>query len=519
MRDLPPRQRTLRQAFDWSYDLLDPAEQALLHRLACFSGGFDLDAVTAACAGGGEALEPLEVDPIAALAALVDRSLVHREPDRPIEPRFFMLRTVREYLLERMPDRERESTDTFVAATLAALARDAGQVLGEGRSREAVDRLDGELNNLRTALDFFLHRDPARAVDLATDLFGLWQGRHVREGREWLERALRAGGRELEPHVRARALLTAALLAYYQGDESGHARMAREALVSARAGGEPLTLANALYVEAMAAATAENPEAESLYRESLALYERLGHDGGIASACNDLGEVARAQGALELAQPLYERALGLWRGLADATGVARASHNLAQLDRERGDQVHARTMLREALDASMGLGDRHQRAIALACLVAVVVEDSPRPDAATLCGYAEAELATAGVALDPLDAGPFRRAAERLDAALGAVRAETARSRGRKLDPAGAGRLIQRMLSEPGSGSARTHVLSKREREVVQLVAAGLTNAEIAARLVLSEHTVHRHVSNILAKLGTRSRAAAASTAAQRGLL
>jgi DNA-binding NarL/FixJ family response regulator len=61
--------------------------------------------------------------------------------------------------------------------------------------------------------------------------------------------------------------------------------------------------------------------------------------------------------------------------------------------------------------------------------------------------------------------------------------------------------------------------LSPREQEVLGLVARGMTNAEIAATLVLSEHTVHRHVANILAKLGTSSRAAAAATATELNLL
>lgn len=519
VRDLPPRQRTLRRAFDWSYELLDAAEQTLLRRLACFPGGFALDTVAVACAGDGETLGPLEVDPIATLTGLVDRSLVQREQDRSAEPRFFMLRTVREYLLERLSDREREAADALVAATCAALAREAGQVLGAGRSRDALDRLDGELNNLRAALDFFVRRDPARAIDLATDLFGLWQSRHVREGREWLERVLRAGGDELEPGVRARALLTAALLAYYHGDHSGHARMAGDAAAAARTRGDPLTLANALYVEAMALALDRDTEAEARYRESLALYMRLGEDGGTASACNDLGELARAAGALDRAEPLYERALGLWRGLDDATGVARAAHNLAQLARERGDHDRARAMLRTSLGASTGLGDRHQRAVALACLVATAVDGSPSTAAATLCGYAEAELAAAGVALDPLDARPFRRAQATLGSELGEERAEAARARGRELDHDRAQRLIEPVLAGPDRGREAADVLSKREREVVRLVADGLTNAEIAARLVLSEHTVHRHVSNILAKLGSRSRAAAATAAARRGLL
>ena len=366
VRDLPPRQRTLRRAFDWSYELLDPSEQALLRRLACFPGGFDLDAVAAACAGDGAVLGRLEVEPIATLAGLVDRSLVQREPDRALEPRFFILRTVREYLLERLPGGERESADWLVAETFAALARDAGQVLGAGRSRETLDRLDGELNNLRAALDLFVRREPERAIALATDLFGLWQGRHVREGREWLERALRAGGDELGQSVRARGLLTAALLAYYQGDHSSHRRMADEAAAAARSESEPLTLANALYVEAMALATAGDSEAAARYRESLALYMRLGENGGTASACNDLGELARAAGEPERAEPLYDRALALWRGLHDSTGVARAAHNLAQLARQQGDYERARALLRESVAASTGLGDRHQRAIALA---------------------------------------------------------------------------------------------------------------------------------------------------------
>ena len=61
--------------------------------------------------------------------------------------------------------------------------------------------------------------------------------------------------------------------------------------------------------------------------------------------------------------------------------------------------------------------------------------------------------------------------------------------------------------------------LSPREREVLALVARGRTNAEIAASLVLSEHTVHRHVANILAKLGAASRAAAVAAATEQGLI
>ena len=61
--------------------------------------------------------------------------------------------------------------------------------------------------------------------------------------------------------------------------------------------------------------------------------------------------------------------------------------------------------------------------------------------------------------------------------------------------------------------------LSEREREVLGLVAQGLSDAQIAERLVISPHTVHRHVANILAKLRLPTRAAAAARAARAGLL
>ncbi|MDA0183616.1 helix-turn-helix transcriptional regulator, partial [Solirubrobacter phytolaccae] len=70
-----------------------------------------------------------------------------------------------------------------------------------------------------------------------------------------------------------------------------------------------------------------------------------------------------------------------------------------------------------------------------------------------------------------------------------------------------------------GDGSPPPDALSAREREVLALVGDGLSDDEIAARLVLSPHTVHRHVANIRAKLRQPSRAAAAAYAARRGLI
>ena len=92
-RDRPERQRTLRAAIEWSYDLLEPDGQAMFPRLAVFAGGWSLEAAEAVCSPP-EALDALE--------ALVEQSLVRPVDDGSAEPRFRMLQTIREYGLERL---------------------------------------------------------------------------------------------------------------------------------------------------------------------------------------------------------------------------------------------------------------------------------------------------------------------------------------------------------------------------------------------------------------------------------
>jgi hypothetical protein len=163
-------------------------------------------------------------------------------------------------------------------------------------------------------------------------------------------------------------------------------------------------------------------------------------------ACNDLGEAAREGGDAQRAGALYERALGLWRELGDATGVARAAQNLAQVARESGDLTRAGELLREAHAAATGIGDRHQGAIALAGVASVAAARGATIDAAILHGAAEAEVVAAGIALDPLDGEPFRRAGTALDEALGARRAAAARVRGHALALDELAKLIERAL-------------------------------------------------------------------------
>ncbi len=519
-RDLPSRQRTLRAAFDWSYELLEEDERALLRRLAAFPDGFGVEAVEAAQRGDGGALAALALDPIATLAALADRSLLHRATAPAAEPRFSMLTTVRLYLRERLAQAgEAEAAELWMARACAASVRREGRQFTASWSREEFDAVDRELNNVRAALEVLLERAPALAVELCGDLFRVWQARHVREGRDWVARALAAGGAEVAPTIRARAHFVAVWLAHFQGDYEAEQRSAQRCLAAAREAGEPLILVRALYASAVAVMDADPAASEALYRESLALSESVGDDLGVATASNDLGELARARGDFDEAHALYSRALELWRTLGDATGVCRAAHNLGQLALATGDVERAGALLRESLHAGAQMGDLNLRAGGLAAVTSTSAQVAPTMAAATLYGAAEAAMASMEVVLDPIDAIPFEHAHELLCAALGEQRVDEARARGRELDDEQVQRLVERALRGRDAAEGADDVLSPREREVVRYVAAGLTNAEIAGRLVLSEHTVHRHVANILVKLGARSRAAAAVTAAERGLL
>ena len=518
-QDLPPRQQTLRQAFDWSYNLLAADEQALVRRLAAFPGGFDITTVEAACRGDGDVLPALDLAPIPTLASLVDRSLVSRDPGGSAsEPRYSQLMTVRGYLREHLARHgEVLAGDLLMANACAVSARRAGQILGAPRSREQLDRLDAELNNMRAALDVLIRVAPGRAVDLATDLVGLWETRHLTEGREWLRRALAAGGDHLPVGTRARGLWTAALHAHYQGDYSDQRRLAAASLAAARRAWDPLTLARATYAQAMAMIEVDTTESRVLYLESLALWESCGDGSGIAMASNDLGELAREAGDFDEATQYYQRALGLWRQGGNASGIARAAHNLAQARHALGDSELAAGLLLESLAACREIGDHHLRAVALAAAVAVAATQTPNEAVASLHGAACSALETMGIALEMLDERPLREAEQTLRAVLGDQRFAAADARGRALGEQERWRLVEGIL-EPARPAVADQ-LTARQVEIIRLMAAGLTNSEIAQELVLSDHTVHRHVANILAKLGVRSRAAAVSIAAGRGLL
>ena len=307
------------------------------------------------------------------------------------------------------------------------------------------------------------------------------------------------------------------MLAHYQGDYEAERPLAVASLAAARVADDPLTLARALYIEALSVVT-DAPGATARYREVLALCERLGDDAGIAMACNDLGELARGAGALDEACALYERALGVVAGAA----ATRAASPVRPTISGR----------RCSLAASSTAPPRCSWSRSTRRGASAIAARTPRPRRAWRRWPPHGRRAQpprrctarrrrrSRPARSPSTRSTRRRFAllSRRCARRWATSVSPRRSRaGGRWATTSAGASWSAWSA--GAPQPPSGVLTRRELEVVRLIAAGLTNADIAERLVVSEHTVHRHVSNILGKLGVPSRAAAASLAARRGLL
>src|SRR5271165_3604727 len=226
-RDLPTRQQTLRSTVDWSYSLLNVAEQTLFRRLAVFSGGCTLEGVEAVCDTKGD----LGLDVLDGMASMVDKSLALQVEQADSETRFRMLSTLREYALERLGESDDEAaTRRAHAAYYLVLAEEGAEDVVA--HPEWLDRFEIEHDNFRVALDYLIKTGDAEwGLRLGAALFRFWETReHLREGRDSMARLLALEGTASRPKLRARLLFAAAVLAGEQGDYASARQLFEESL-------------------------------------------------------------------------------------------------------------------------------------------------------------------------------------------------------------------------------------------------------------------------------------------------
>jgi predicted ATPase len=357
-RDLPRRQQTLRAAMDWSYDLLNAAEQKLFRRLSVFVGGCNLEGVEAVCDTKGD----LNLDLLDGMASMVDKSLVQQVERANGETRFVMLETIREYALEKLEvSGEEVLTKRAHAAYCLVLVEEEATEPSVAQGTAWLERFALEHDNFRAGLEWLTETGDAEwGLRLGTALFRFWEIReYLAEGRDRLGRLLKLAGAAGPTKSRTRALFAAGVLAGEQGDYASAEKIISESQNIARRLGDKTGVAVSLNALAVFARDRGNvATARALFEESLALWRELGDLKAVARALSNLANVVKLQGDYDRALSLYAECLSIFRGLGDRTGVAWSLNYQGDVARDQGDSAAARTLYEEGLAIFRDLGDR-----------------------------------------------------------------------------------------------------------------------------------------------------------------
>jgi predicted ATPase len=357
-RNLPERQRTLRGAIDWSYNLLDEGERALFRRLAVFAGGCTLEAAEAVANADSD----LAFDVLDGLAALIDKSLLRQIDDEWGEARFVMLETIREYALEKLAQSDETATalDRHLRFFLTFLENLIPKLQDQPPAAR-WSRIETENDNFRTALTWSQAEaaDHETGLRLAVALSPFWNARgYYIEGRQWLETALEQNP-DAQIVLRARGLRTVGTLVQFQGDYAAARRRFEDSLALHQAlgekGGTAVLLRDLGWIDFFQGYRAA---AQAHFEESLALCRDIGHQSGIAQALRGLSRVAAAQGDLLKARALLEESLVICRERSDTLGIAGSRSELASIARSQGDLATARALLEENLATWREYGDK-----------------------------------------------------------------------------------------------------------------------------------------------------------------
>ncbi|WP_408898503.1 BTAD domain-containing putative transcriptional regulator [Nocardioides sp. R1-1] len=362
-RDLPPRQRTMRSAIDWSFELLSPVEQAAFPRLAVFSGGFGIEAAVAVLEG-----VVARADVLALLESLVDQSLVAVAPG----PRFRLLEPVAQYAVTRLtPDAERAARNAHLRHFGALAAHCEPSLRGEG-TVETLGRIEQEHANLVAAIEWSIASGQA-------DLGG-WLGWHLwlfwwirgalREGRRLMEGVLAA---DVDDRVRVRAGSVVAALSFAQGDLTAAALWEQSAALARRIGdAEGLPYAHG-GIGLVALAQDDLDRAAAVFGETIELCEvaGLGDDWLWTLSHVWLGTVELLRGDAEGAGALVDRALVAARRRSDPLAVYIALFTAIQVSMAQGDPGRARRQIAEGVRLSHDTGDHANLAYLLDALAVV----------------------------------------------------------------------------------------------------------------------------------------------------
>jgi predicted ATPase/DNA-binding CsgD family transcriptional regulator len=566
-RTAPPRQRTLRAAIDWSYDLLADREQVMLRRLSVFAG-WSLEMAEQVCSSD----DIPAADVLDLLAALADKSLVVVDSGVNGQTRYRMLDTIREYAAARLAAAgeaavlHRRLRDYTLHETERLMRMGMARVLAPWAvTVQTFRRFDTDLGNLRQVLGRCLAGgDAETGLRICTAAGPVWIVRGLfAEGAEWFDSFLSLGGPEVPAAVRGPAMVGRAQLAL-ASDPVGAQVRAAEGLELCRGAGADFWTATALNLltevalhggrggEAadradetlevahtagdrwnegyalgtMAAAAGQRgdlAEAQRLGEAALAIMRGIDQQWGVARTLLGLGDLARLTGDTDGAGRRYEEALVILREVNARPEMARCLAGLGRIAMDQGEIAAARLHLTESIELSRSTGSRIGAIRGVEAFAALAVAEG-RPEWAVQLAAAAAALRAAAHLPPRPKAWADRYLAVASD--LGQDAVVRLWEQGSGLDASAAVELalegggqppvagsVSAAPPEPATRLAAPGGLTPRELEIVALIAKGRSNKAIGEELVISPATAARHVANIMLKLGFSSRAQIAAWA------
>ena len=494
-----PRHQTLETAIDWSYDLLTEDEKVLFRRLCVFAGRFTIDDVEAIA----------DSDTLNHLSSLVDKSLVIKEDARGVAC-YRLHETMREYARRKL-EQSGELDDVTERCTDYYVTRFQAEALpSRVRMLDWLAWTELEIDNVRAILRRCLQTgDSGRGIDLVTSLGWFWVNRAMTEGVRWFDELLAAG--QGDPIRLTWAYFIRGFLAVLQGDPTTARPILEKAIALSRQENQPIQLAHSLTMASIAEALAGNREQARHF-----LTEAEAIAGGLDDVMTRIAVLqarclnAVVAGDVDMITEAATEGVTLTRKVNDLYGLHMMLLNRGSAAQLSGDMAGSRRSFEEALRIAYDVDDRLGQFYLLAAIGYQVATEGHARVAAQLLGASHEIRMTTGAEVMAVLA-PFIAMGEELSSqALGRARYEAEFDAGRQLTREAAKRLALNERpphEESTKESGNAAQLGKREAQVAELVAEGMSNKQIAARLFISERTVDSHVRGILNKLGFNSRA------------
>ncbi|WP_158088791.1 ATP-binding protein [Thermoactinospora rubra] len=496
--ELAGQDTTLRAAIGWSHELCAPAERLLWARMSVFTSCFSLAAAETVCSD--ERLPRAEI--VDLVRGLLDKSILSRE-ELPDGVRFRLLDSIKEYgaeWLHRLDQEEAERLGRRHKEFYLELARHSEAAWFGPHQRAIFARTRCEMANFRVA---FERCDAEEALELAATLWFYWVGcGQLGEGRDWLERALsNVEAAPKAPAAHAKALWVAGYVCVLGGEFA----RARRLLEDCRALGDPATIAHAVHrLGGLALVGGDHDRAIDLFNAALDLYARRDVlECNVLMACVELAMALAFRDRLKECTALCEQVRETCEGVGEEWVRSHADYAESYVAWLGGDREHALRLALRCLEVSHHFHDLFGTVLAVELIALLRAERGEYERAAVLQGAAARIWPSVGPRLfrSRYFNAPHAACAHLARRALGRRAFAAARARGERLGLDAAVTLAARQ-----DRGVRLP-LAPREWEVARLVAAGLSDAEAAERLVTSEHTVAAIVAQVMAKLGLSRRA------------